>query len=362
MLIQKVSEQGSVVNDPEPIHLSERIRFLREKVLNTKPSICTERARFYTEAYSEHEDQPVIIRRAFALEKTLQNMTIFIERDELIAGNQSSQHRAAPVFPEYAVDWLPKEMNDLDKRPGDAFFITEEHKRELVEIASWWKGKVLYDKGRALMSQELRDLQDAAIIKATGNLTSGDAHIAVDFHKILKIGLNGYLAEINSFHTEIDRSGQDGIRKDHFYTALIMSIKAFSIFILRYSHLAASLATKEENPERKKELLIISRNCELIAGEPPQNFYQALQLVYFVQLVLQIESNGHSVSLGRFDQYLFPFYLNDLNNGSIDDNEVLELLENTWIKLVAHSVLSRWPAIPKCHNRRTKTRRIRCCK
>ncbi|MBT6005200.1 MAG: formate C-acetyltransferase/glycerol dehydratase family glycyl radical enzyme, partial [Prolixibacteraceae bacterium] len=151
--------------------ITERIAFLREKVLNSKPSVCTERAKFYTEIYRGNEDKPIIIKRALALEKTLKEMTIFIDEGELIVGNQSSQNRAAPIFPEYAVDWLPLEMNELDKRPGDAFFITEEYKEELVEIAKWWKGKVLWDRGRALMSQELRDLQDSAIIKATGNLT-----------------------------------------------------------------------------------------------------------------------------------------------------------------------------------------------
>src|SRR3989304_2353237 len=150
-------------------------------------------------------------------------MTIFIDAGELIVGNQSSQHRAAPIFPEYAVDWLPREMDELDKRPGDAFYITEEHKKELLEISSWWKGKVLYDKGRALMSQELLDLQDASIIKATGNLTSGDAHIAVDFYKILEVGLGGYLQEIERYHRQIKRYEQDGIRKDHFYSALTIS-------------------------------------------------------------------------------------------------------------------------------------------
>jgi formate C-acetyltransferase len=322
--------------------VSERIALLREKVLRTKPSICTERARFYTEAYREHEAQPVILKRAYALEKTLLNMTLFIEEGELIVGNQSSQHRAAPIFPEYAVDWLPKEMDELDKRPGDAFYITEEHKQELVEIAAWWKGKVLYDRGMALMSQELRDLQEAAIIKATGNLTSGDAHIAVDFYKILAIGLEGYLKEIGQYHRRIKRTEQEGIHKDLFYTALTISIKAFQTFIRRYQQLAEAMSSKETDPERKQELLLISRNCEHIAGHAPESFYQALQLVYFVQLVLQIESNGHSVSLGRMDQYLYPFYRNDLQSGKITREFASELLENTWIKLLTINKIRPW--------------------
>jgi pyruvate formate-lyase/glycerol dehydratase family glycyl radical enzyme len=322
--------------------VSERIAALREKVLSTKPSVCTERARFYTEAYRDNEAQPVIIRRAIALKKTLEGMSIFIDDGELIVGNQSSRNRAAPIFPEYAVDWLPEEMDGLDKRPGDAFFITDDHKKELVEIAAWWKGKVLYDKGRALMSQELRDIQDASIIKATGNLTSGDAHIAVDFHKILTTGLNGYLEEIDHYHKQINRSEQDGVRKDNFYNALTVSIKAFQTFIRRFQALASDQSKTAGTVERKEELLTISKNCAAIAEDAPENFYQALQLVWFVQLVLQIESNGHSVSLGRMDQYLFPFYKKDVLTGKISDEFVSELLENTWIKLLSVNKIRPW--------------------
>lgn len=322
--------------------VTDRISALREKVLSTKPSVCTERAAFYAQVYRENEDKPVIIKRALALEKTLGEMTIFIDEGGLIVGNQSSQHRAAPIFPEYAVDWLPEEMDNLDKRPGDAFFITEEHKKELLEIAKWWKGKVLYDKGRALMSQELRDLYDASIIKATGNLTSGDAHIAVDFHKILSEGLGGYLLEIEHYHQKVKRFEQEGVRRDQFYTALTISIKAFQTFILRYSDLACSHSKTEPDSNRKKELLTISRNCRMIAEKPPENFYQALQLVYFVQLVLQIESNGHSVSLGRIDQYLYPFYKKDIISGAATSRFVTELLENMWIKLLSINKIRPW--------------------
>jgi formate C-acetyltransferase len=322
--------------------VSERIARLREKVLSTKPSVCTERAKFYTEVYRENEYKPIIIKRALALKKTLEEMSIFIDEGELIVGNQSSQHRAAPIFPEYAVDWLPQEMDELDKRPGDAFFITSEHKKELIEIAAWWKGKVLYDKGRAMMSEELRNLQDVSIIKATGNLTSGDAHIAVDFYKILAVGLDAYLVEIESYHKKVKRAEQEGIKKDHFYTALTISIKSFQQFILRYKNLALTQMKDEKNPDRIIELSAIANNCEIISIKAPQNFYQALQLTYFVQLVLQIESNGHSVSLGRLDQYLYPFYKADIKAGEINDEFVSELLENTWIKLLSINKIRPW--------------------
>lgn len=331
-----------MITDKKTTRVTERIAKLREKVLSTKPSVCTERAIFYTEVYRDNEDKPVILKRALALDKTLREMSIFIDEGELIVGNQSSQHRAAPIFPEYAVDWLPEEMDDLDKRPGDAFFITEAHKAELREIADWWKGKVLWDKGRALMSQELRDLQDSAIIKATGNLTSGDAHIAVDFYKILDVGLNSYLEEIAVYHKQVDRTTIDGVKKDHFYNALQVSVEAFQVFIRRFSELALSMSLLENEPEREAELKLIADNCNHISQHPPKDFHQALQLTYFVQLVLQIESNGHSVSLGRMDQYLYPFYKQDKLTGKISEEKASELLENTWIKLMSVNKIRPW--------------------
>ncbi len=322
--------------------VTERIAGLRERVLSAKPSVCTERARFYTEVYRNNEDRPVIIKRALALQKTLREMTIYIDEGELIVGNQSSSHRAAPIFPEYAVDWLPAEMDELDKRPGDAFYITYEHKKELRDIAQWWKGKVLWDRGRALMSQELRDLQDSAIIKATGNLTSGDAHIAVEFEKILSVGLDGYLKEVGHFHRQVERFRQDGVRKDHFYQAVTLALVALQDFILRYRDLAIYLSKEEKDPVRIHELERIAGNCERIATRPPKDFYQALQLTYFIQLVLQIESNGHSVSLGRMDQYLLPFFVTDRLNGTISEELASELLENTWIKLLSINKIRPW--------------------
>lgn len=332
MMISKLRENA----------VSERMSKLREKVLSIKPSVCTERAGFYTAAYAENEDKPVIIRRAIALEKTLLGMSIYIDEGELIVGNQSSRHRAAPIFPEYAAEWLPLEMNDLDKRPGDAFFITEEHKRDLVEIAAWWKGKTLYEKGRALMTTELCDLLDSSVIKATGNLTSGDAHIAVDFYGILEKGLNGYLDAIEYYRGNVKLYQPEGIRKENFYEALTMSIKAFAKFIMRFHDLALELSLKEQDQSRRRELELIAENCHYISGNKPANFYQALQLVYFVQLVLQIESNGHSVSLGRLDQYLYPYYKKDILTGRINEEFASELLENTWIKLLSINKIRPW--------------------
>ncbi len=321
---------------------TERIQKLREKVLSAKPTVCTERAEIYTEIYKKYEHLPVILRRALALDRTLSDMSIFIDDGELIVGNHSSQLRAAPIFPEYAVSWIKKELDEFDKRPGDAFFLTDQHKSTLKDICAWWEGKTLIEKGYALMSDTVRDIHDAGIIRAEGNLTSGDAHIAVNFEKILDIGLEGFLNEIEEYRMQLDLTRYQDLRKEDFYKSLKIGLNAFKNFIKRFEWLAIEKSAYTRDLARKEELHTIASNCRHLVKYPPKDFYQALQLVYFVQLVLQIESNGHSVSLGRMDQYLYRFYHEDLLLGKISTEFALELLENTWIKLLSVTKIRPW--------------------
>lgn len=331
-----------MISEVEVNEISERIAGMKEALLSSLPTICTERAKFYTDIYREFENTPVIIKRALALERTLSRMTIFINDGELIVGNQASRLRAAPIFPEYVTEWILKELDELDKRPGDAFFVTSEQKEEIRELCAWWKGKTLIERGYSLMSPLNKEIHDSGIIRAEGNLTSGDAHIAVNFEKILASGIGGYLKEIVITREQLSKDDPDYARKNDFYNALEIGLKAFRDFIRRYEKLALEMSISEENKKRKSELLTISNNCRIVSDSPPENFYQAIQLVWFVQLVLQIESNGHSVSLGRMDQYLYRFYLNDRIKGHISDEAVLELLENTWLKLLSVNKIRSW--------------------
>lgn len=322
--------------------LSERVDTLKKKYLHTRPSVCTERARIYTEVYREHEARPLPIRRALALQETLRRMTVFIDDGELIVGNQSSRLRAAPIFPEYAVGWILKELDELDKRPGDAFFVGEQEKAELRELCSWWQGRTLLDRGMELMSPELREIHEAGMIRAEGNLTSGDAHLAVNFRKLLTVGLRGYSDEVRQARGGLDLADWADLKKDQFYQAVQIVLQAFQGFIERFRNLALGLAREESDPKRQGELEQIAASCAVIREAPPRGFREALQLTYFTQLVLQIESNGHSVSLGRMDQYLYPFYQRDAAAGVISEEEVLELLECTWLKLLSITKIRSW--------------------
>ncbi|MBI9101667.1 MAG: glycyl radical protein [Spirochaetales bacterium] len=320
----------------------ERIRKLKDLMLDTRPTICTERAKVFTRVYKERAAEPVIYKRALALDETLKTMSIFINPGELIVGNQSSRNRAAPIFPEYAVEWIVKEIDEFEKRPGDGFFPDDQTKKDLRELCGFWEGQTTLDRGRALMSDQLREIHESGIIRAEGNLTSGDAHIAVNNEKILKIGIDGYIGLVEKERETLRIAEYRDLKKEQFYKSVLLGLKSLSAFILRYEALARVLADTEMDGERKGELKIISDNCRAIARKPPENFYQALQLVYFIQLVLQIESNGHSLSLGRVDQYLYPFYRKDVDSGIISDNQVLELLENTWVKLYSFLKIRSW--------------------
>jgi len=329
-------------SETKTTEISERIAILKRNILSAVPTICTERAGFYTEVYNEFDSSPVILKRAYALEKTLKKMTIFISEGELIVGNQSSKLRAAPIFPEYVTAWIINELDEFDKRPGDAFFINDRQKEELKRICSWWKDKTLIEKGYSLMSQKNREIHDSGIIRAEGNLTSGDAHIAVNFEKVLALGLSGYLTSIESAQSSLKDSDPRFFEKHDFYNALIIGINGFQSFIKRFEKLALEMSQCETDETRKGELARISTICGRISENPPSDFYEALQLTWFVQLILQIESNGHSVSLGRMDQYLYKFYKNDLVSGKIDEEFALELLENTWIKLLSVNKIRSW--------------------
>ena len=322
--------------------LSERIHLLRENVLNARPTVCTERAKIYTEVYRQYEAKPTIIKRAIALRETLKRMTVVIEDGELIVGNQSSKLRAAPIFPEYAVEWIMNELDEFDKRPGDAFYLTDEDKEELKVICAYWKGKTTLEKGRELMSETFREIHSTGIIRAEGNLTSGDGHIAVNFDKIIKLGIQGYLDKVEFKRKQLDLTDWEDLKKEQFYKSVEIGLNALRDFIRRYEALALSMSEQEHDPVRKAELVRISENCKQIALYPPKNFYQALQLTYFIQLVLQIESNGHSVSLGRMDQYLYSSYKQDKEAGNISDEFAMELLENTWIKLLSFLKIRSW--------------------
>lgn len=312
--------------------LTERMKEFREEVLDEKPYIDAQRAILATLAYKENLNQPRVMVRAKMLEKVLDNMSIYIEDKSLLAGNQATKNRNAPIFPEYTMEFVMNELDQFEKRDGDIFYITEKTKEQLREIAPFWQNNNLRARGEALLPEEVRVFMETGVFGMEGKLNAGDAHLAVNYERILKDGLRGYEKRVKEYKATLDLTNPDNIDKYCFYNAVLIVLKAVRNFANRYSVLAKDLAEKEMNQKRKIELLEISRICSKVPYEPAETFKEAVQSVWFIQLILQIESNGHSLSYGRFDQYMYPYYNRDIKNGTIKESEALELLTCLWIK------------------------------
>lgn len=312
--------------------LTERMKEFREEVLDEKPYIDAQRAILATLAYKENLNQPRVMVRAKMLEKVLDNMSIYIEDKSLLAGNQATKNRNAPIFPEYTMEFVMKELDQFEKRDGDVFYITEKTKEQLREIAPFWQNNNLRARGEALLPEEVRVFMETGVFGMEGKLNAGDAHLAVNYERILKDGLRGYEKRVKEYKVSLDLTDPESIDKYCFYNAVLIVLEAVRNFANRYSVLAQDLAEKELNQERKIELLEISRICSKVPYEPAETFREAVQSVWFIQLILQIESNGHSLSYGRFDQYMYPYYNRDIKNDTIKESEALELLTCLWIK------------------------------
>lgn len=312
--------------------LTERMKEFREEVLDEKPYIDAQRAILATLAYKENLNQPRVMVRAKMLEKVLDNMSIYIEDKSLLVGNQATKNRNAPIFPEYTMEFVMKELDQFEKRDGDVFYITEKTKEQLREIAPFWQNNNLRARGEALLPEEVRVFMETGVFGMEGKLNAGDAHLAVNYERILKDGLRGYEKRVKEYKASLDLTNPESIDKYCFYNAVLIVLEAVRNFANRYSVLAQDLAEKELNQERKIELLEISRICSKVPYEPAETFREAVQSVWFIQLILQIESNGHSLSYGRFDQYMYPYYNRDIKNDTIKESEALELLTCLWIK------------------------------
>ena len=239
--------------------LTERMRAFREEVLDEKPYVDAERAILATEAYRVSQNQPRVMMRALMLQNILEKMSIYIEDKTLIVGNQAGKNRNAPVFPEYTMEFILNELDLFEKRDGDVFYITEETKEQLRSIAPFWENNNLRARGEALLPEEVSVFMETGVFGMEGKLNAGDAHLAVNYERVLRDGLRGYEERVRKLRAELDLTDPDAIDKNVFFKAVLIVIDAVRGFASRYSALAASLAEKEADADRRTELEEISR-------------------------------------------------------------------------------------------------------
>ena len=315
------------------IEKSSRIQKLIDNLYEKMPEIESARGKLVTESYKATENLPIIKRRSAAFAHILRNIPIVIRDGELIVGSATVAPRGCQVFPEYSYEWLLSELDTVSTRAADPFYISEKTKAELREIYPWWNGKTTSDLAKANMAPEAFAAFTEHSVFTPGNyFYNGIGHVCVDYGKVMKIGYRGIIAEAEAALEKLEISDGDYVSRSNFLYAVIESCEAVIEYARRYSVLAREMAAKEENPERKRELEIIAKNCARVPEFPATSFYEACQTFWFIQLLLQVESSGHSISPGRFDCYMYPYFKKDLDAGKITYEKAQELLDCIWVK------------------------------
>ena len=317
----------------EKINKSARIPALIEYLFAKMPEIEADRAVLLTESYRETEGQPIILRRAKAFAHILDKLPITIRPLELIVGSNTKAPRGCQVFPEYSYSWLEDEFDTVATRNADPFYISEETKQTLRKVYPYWKGKTTSELATAYMAPEALAAIEHNIFTPGNYFYNGIGHVTVDYAKVLRIGFRGIADETRAALAKLKVSDGDYARRHQFLEAVLISCDAVCRYASRYCALAKEEAASCTDESRKAELLQIAANCERVPALGATSFYEACQSFWFVQMLLQTESSGHSISPGRFDQYMYPYFKADLEKGKITREFAQELIDCIWVKL-----------------------------
>ena len=312
---------------------SPRIMRLVDHLYEKMPVIESARAKLITESYMETEGEPIITRRAKAFAHILRNIPIIIRDEELIVGSSTLAPRGCQTYPEYSFQWLEDELDTVETRSADPFYIAEETKEDLRKVHKYWKGKTTSELATAYMAPEAIAAIDHNIFTPGNYFYNGVGHVTVKYEEVLEIGYEGIIAKAQKELDGCKVGDENYAKKSHFLNAVILSCQAVIEYAQRYAELALEMADRCQDQARKQELLVIARNCSRVPAKGATGFYEACQSFWFVQQLIQLESSGHSISPGRFDQYMYPYYRKDMDNGNISREYAQELMDCIWVKL-----------------------------
>lgn len=312
---------------------TERIQRLVDHLYEHMPVIESARAKLLTESYKATENEPIITRRAKAFAHILRYIPIIIRDDELIVGSSTLAPRGCQTYPEFSYQWLEDELDTVETRSADPFYIAEETKEELREVHKYWKGKTTSELALSYMAPEAVRAIEHNIFTPGNYFYNGVGHVTVKYEEVLAVGYEGIIKKAEQELSECNVGDGDYAERSHFLQAVILSCQAVIEYARRYSTLAQEMAERCTDAARKEELLRIAENCSRVPAKGAQNFYEACQSFWFVQQLIQLESSGHSISPGRFDQYMYPYYKKDMENGNISREFAQELMDCIWVKL-----------------------------
>jgi pyruvate formate-lyase/glycerol dehydratase family glycyl radical enzyme len=303
---------------------TDRILSLKKKTLSAVRYLSIDQAKIITQVYQQNEDLPVILKRSMALAASLSELTIIIDPEELIVCNRTPGIRSGVVFPEAGINWLMTEIETLPNRPQDPFNIEPEDIKYFKEsIEPYWHGKTLEDDIYRSYGEKISEIEKVVKINQKDH---AQGHICPKVEDWLKYGPAGLLKIAAD---KLDTATDD---KNVFYKSVCITLKAACHFIYRYGALAADMAKNQEDESFRNNLESISEMCMKLSENPPATFREALQSVWFLFVILHMESNASSFSPGRMDQYLYPYFKNDIALKRIDYDEAIELLDALFIK------------------------------
>jgi pyruvate formate-lyase/glycerol dehydratase family glycyl radical enzyme len=337
----KVDNSRGFITDTEVKSTTEkrspstpRTQGLRQAFMTEKPTICAERNVLVTQSYKETEAFPPVLRQAMAFEKTLDEMPVWIRDDELIVSNLASKPGGSFLFPEYDDSWIIPELDTISTRKVDPWQLEEEDKKLIRSSAEYWCGRNMTALFDALTTDDVRQaVENGSLFNSLMGKMCGVGHIAPDIEGVIKRGLNANIADAEAHIARLDITKPEDFAKLRFLKAVIIADKAVVRWASGFAALAREKAAIEPNESRKRELEEIAAVCEWAPANPARNFREAVQTAAFIMASVQIEQPGVSISTGRLDQYFFPYYKKDIEDGVITKAQALEMLECLWIKL-----------------------------
>ena len=333
-----------------------RTERIKKYILGYQPEICLERGRVYTEEYFKDPSLPIVIRRANAFKRFLEEMTLYIGEDDLLLGNTASKPLAASLFPEYAVDWIEQELDTFEKRESQRFIVPEGSREEILEMCRIWDKHTHFDRVDYHLKSTIGDFlmgpgpdgkgHQHPSINQTMSIEhnqNGDGHIIPDYVGLLDTGFRPVIDKTKRTMELLDEADPEYFEKKEFLESVIISLEGSIAYANRLADLAEQKIQNEIlSVERKQELQRAADALRKVPAEAPETFFEALQMVLVIHLLIQIESNGHSISMGRMDSYLYPFYKKDVEAGILDDDEVRELCECFLMKCFEANKLRDW--------------------
>lgn len=303
--------------------MSQRIQILKDKMLSAPRYASIEQARIITRVYQENEHLSIPKKRALSLKAAMEELEIGFEKEELIVGNRTKGVRYGVVFPESGCSWVNNEFETLPTRPQDQFHVKEEDIQEFREkIYPYWKGKSMEDVIKHHGGQEIQSI--AKVVKINQK-DHAQGHICPDSALWLKMGPLGIMNQAQEKLKTCEESQKE------FYECVVLVMQGACTFMKRYHDMIMENIDEVEEPYQQS-LRTVANNCLNLTKRPPETFHEAVQSLWFLFVLLHMESNASSFSPGRMDQYLYPYYQKDIESGKISMEDALDILECLWLK------------------------------